>query len=407
MDDDGARARRRRGRVPAAAPEGRAHARRADRRRANRLADRPAQPAPAGRRLGIACGTEKGSYVATAAGALRRRPARLQRRAHRRRVRVRRDRQSRRAAQPGRRRGRAGPRRRAVRGDRVRRRPDPERDDGQYRVPRFKDVPPIEIILLDRQDLPSAGAGETPIVCVAPAIGSAARAFGQVAHGAAGRLRRTHAYRRRVAVALLRQQFLPLLDDRPRDPPGFSVQSTYLARSRRAITLKPSSCRYFMYSSNRSGGVFTHGCSRSGTPWNCSTAIRPLPRLGDGALEIVERPAGPGVAGRGDQERMVAARFVGEAVALVVRDTRARRRGGRSGSRARAGSGARPARWRCQGRRSDVGPRDAVLGARALIASTCSAVAAESPCVGAMWSRVWLPISKPSRWSSAICSHVM
>jgi nicotinate dehydrogenase subunit B len=50
----------------------------------------------------------------------------------------------------------------------------------QYRVPRFKDVPPIEIVLLDRRDLPSAGAGETPIVCVAPAIGSAARAFGRV-----------------------------------------------------------------------------------------------------------------------------------------------------------------------------------------------------------------------------------
>jgi isoquinoline 1-oxidoreductase len=51
----------------------------------------------------------------------------------------------------------------------------------QYRVPRFKDVPPLDIVLLDRQDLPSAGAGETPIVCVAPAIGSAARAFGSVA----------------------------------------------------------------------------------------------------------------------------------------------------------------------------------------------------------------------------------
>ena len=49
-----------------------------------------------------------------------------------------------------------------------------------YRVPRFKDVPPIEIILLDRPDLPSAGAGETPIVCVAPAIGTAVRAFGDV-----------------------------------------------------------------------------------------------------------------------------------------------------------------------------------------------------------------------------------
>ena len=42
----------------------------------------------------------------------------------------------------------------------------------EYRVPRFKDVPPIEIVLLDRRDLPSAGAGETPIICVAPAIGS-------------------------------------------------------------------------------------------------------------------------------------------------------------------------------------------------------------------------------------------
>lgn len=51
----------------------------------------------------------------------------------------------------------------------------------QYRVPRFKDVPPIDVVLLDRKDLPSAGAGETPIVCVAPAIGSAARAFGKVA----------------------------------------------------------------------------------------------------------------------------------------------------------------------------------------------------------------------------------
>ena len=51
----------------------------------------------------------------------------------------------------------------------------------QYRVPRFKDVPPIDVILLDRKDLASAGAGETPIVCVAPAIGSAARTFGQVA----------------------------------------------------------------------------------------------------------------------------------------------------------------------------------------------------------------------------------
>jgi isoquinoline 1-oxidoreductase len=51
----------------------------------------------------------------------------------------------------------------------------------QYPVPRFKDIPAIDVVLLDRRDIPSAGAGETPIVCVAPAIGSAARSFGAVA----------------------------------------------------------------------------------------------------------------------------------------------------------------------------------------------------------------------------------
>ena len=43
----------------------------------------------------------------------------------------------------------------------------------RYRVPRFSDVPPLETVLLDRKDLPSTGAGETPIVCIAPAIGNA------------------------------------------------------------------------------------------------------------------------------------------------------------------------------------------------------------------------------------------
>jgi isoquinoline 1-oxidoreductase len=42
-----------------------------------------------------------------------------------------------------------------------------------YRVPRFRDVPKLETVLLDREDEPSAGAGETPIVAVAPAIGNA------------------------------------------------------------------------------------------------------------------------------------------------------------------------------------------------------------------------------------------
>jgi isoquinoline 1-oxidoreductase len=42
-----------------------------------------------------------------------------------------------------------------------------------YRVPRFADTPQLETVLLDRRDLPSAGAGETPIVAVAPAVGNA------------------------------------------------------------------------------------------------------------------------------------------------------------------------------------------------------------------------------------------
>jgi CO/xanthine dehydrogenase Mo-binding subunit len=43
----------------------------------------------------------------------------------------------------------------------------------KYRVPRFSDTPEIEIVLLDRKDLPSAGAGETGIVALAPAVGNA------------------------------------------------------------------------------------------------------------------------------------------------------------------------------------------------------------------------------------------
>ncbi|MGD0126890.1 MAG: molybdopterin cofactor-binding domain-containing protein [Terriglobia bacterium] len=43
----------------------------------------------------------------------------------------------------------------------------------QYRVPRFSDAPAIEVALIDRKDVPSSGAGETPIVGIAPAIGNA------------------------------------------------------------------------------------------------------------------------------------------------------------------------------------------------------------------------------------------
>ena len=43
----------------------------------------------------------------------------------------------------------------------------------QYRVPRFRDMPQIDVVLVDRKDLPSAGAGETPIVGLAPAVANA------------------------------------------------------------------------------------------------------------------------------------------------------------------------------------------------------------------------------------------
>jgi nicotinate dehydrogenase subunit B len=43
----------------------------------------------------------------------------------------------------------------------------------RYRVPRFSDTPKLETVLLDRKDLKSAGAGECPIVGLAPAVGNA------------------------------------------------------------------------------------------------------------------------------------------------------------------------------------------------------------------------------------------
>jgi CO/xanthine dehydrogenase Mo-binding subunit len=138
------------------------------------------RPSSAGRALGIACGTEKGSYVATAAE-LSRAPGGFKVE----RIVV--------AFECG----------AIVNPDGLRHQVEGavvqglggalfeaiEFDNGrilngtmaQYRVPRFKDIPPIEVTLIDRKDLASAGAGETPIVCVAPAIGSAARAFGKVA----------------------------------------------------------------------------------------------------------------------------------------------------------------------------------------------------------------------------------
>jgi isoquinoline 1-oxidoreductase len=43
----------------------------------------------------------------------------------------------------------------------------------RYRTSRFADLPAIETVLLDRKDLPSAGAGEAPIIAIAPALGNA------------------------------------------------------------------------------------------------------------------------------------------------------------------------------------------------------------------------------------------
>lgn len=42
-----------------------------------------------------------------------------------------------------------------------------------YRVPRFSDAPEIEVLLIDRREIPSAGAGESPITTSAPSIGAA------------------------------------------------------------------------------------------------------------------------------------------------------------------------------------------------------------------------------------------
>jgi isoquinoline 1-oxidoreductase len=42
-----------------------------------------------------------------------------------------------------------------------------------YRVPRFSDIPKIEVVVLNKKEIPSVGAGETPIFAVAPAIRNA------------------------------------------------------------------------------------------------------------------------------------------------------------------------------------------------------------------------------------------
>lgn len=42
-----------------------------------------------------------------------------------------------------------------------------------YRVPRMRDLPKLNLVQLERPDLPSVGAGETPIIAIAPAIANA------------------------------------------------------------------------------------------------------------------------------------------------------------------------------------------------------------------------------------------
>jgi nicotinate dehydrogenase subunit B len=44
---------------------------------------------------------------------------------------------------------------------------------GSYRVPRFRDLPKIEVELINRKDVPPAGAGETPLMGLAPAVAGA------------------------------------------------------------------------------------------------------------------------------------------------------------------------------------------------------------------------------------------
>lgn len=63
-----------------------------------------------------------------------------------------------------------------------------EFDDGKilnpsfsrYRVPRFRDVPKIDVHLINNKDIDPAGGGETPIIAIAPAIGNAVYAATKV-----------------------------------------------------------------------------------------------------------------------------------------------------------------------------------------------------------------------------------
>jgi isoquinoline 1-oxidoreductase len=51
-----------------------------------------------------------------------------------------------------------------------------------YRVPRFRDLPAMDVQLIDRREVISAGAGESPITLTAPAIAAAVFAATGVRH---------------------------------------------------------------------------------------------------------------------------------------------------------------------------------------------------------------------------------
>jgi CO/xanthine dehydrogenase Mo-binding subunit len=46
----------------------------------------------------------------------------------------------------------------------------------RYPIPRMTDAPRVEVAILDRRDVPPAGAGETALIVAAPAIANALRA---------------------------------------------------------------------------------------------------------------------------------------------------------------------------------------------------------------------------------------
>ena len=114
----------------------------------------------------------------------------------------------------------------------------------QYRVPRFSDTPQVEVVLIDRKDLPSAGAGETGLVGLAPAVGNAIFA-------ATGMRLRSHAHgaqesgdRRSEPVVpeliiLLRSQALTISPEQAMAAAG---QSPFFARNSRTTSVGSRCC---------------------------------------------------------------------------------------------------------------------------------------------------------------------